>query len=236
MKNSQVPRVLLVEDDPVTRAFLTAAVEAMPAQVDGADSLAAALALGDAHDYQLWLFDAHLPDGSGSDLLARLRMRHPRTLAVAHTATGESEVRERLIASGFCEVLVKPLPASAVRAAIRRLLALPELESAAAEASAPAWDDDSAARALNGNRTHIATLRGLFVQELPNARHAIRSAHQLGNVDAVRAELHKLRASCGFVGAVRLAQAVQDLQAQPDSAALLARFENAADETVRSAG
>ncbi|MBX9402476.1 response regulator [Lysobacter sp. BMK333-48F3] len=235
MKNSPVPRVLLVEDDPVTRAFLTAAVEAMPAQVDGADSLAAALALGDAHDYQLWLFDANLPDGSGSDLLARLRMRHPRTLAVAHTATGESEVRERLIASGFCEVLVKPLPASAVRATIRRLLVLPEPESAA-EASTPAWDDDSAARALNGNRTHIATLRGLFVQELPNARHAIRSAHQLGNVDAVRAELHKLRASCGFVGAVRLAQAVQELQAQPDSAALLARFESAADETVRSAG
>lgn len=237
MKNSPVPRVLLVEDDPVTRAFLTAAVEAMPAQVDGADSLAAALALGEAHDYQLWLFDAHLPDGSGSDLLARLRTRHPRTLAVAHTATGESEVRERLIGSGFCEVLVKPLPASAVRAAIRRLLVLPEQESAAsAEALAPAWDDDSAARALNGNRTHIATLRGLFVQELPNARHAIRSAHQLGNLDAVRAELHKLRASCGFVGAVRLAQAVQDLQAQPDSAALLARFESAADDTVRSAG
>jgi len=233
MKNSPVPRVLLVEDDPTTRAFLTAAVEAMPAQVDGADSLSAALALGDAHDYQLWLFDAHLPDGSGSELLARLRPRHPRTLAVAHTATGESEVRERLIASGFCEVLVKPLPAAEVRAAIRRLLALPGQASAAA---APAWDDDSAARALNGNRTHIATLRGLFVQELPNARHAIRSAHQIGNVDAVRAELHKLRASCGFVGALRLAQAVQELQAQPDSPALLARFESIADETVQSVG
>ncbi|MEI2454651.1 response regulator [Lysobacter firmicutimachus] len=240
MKNSPVPRVLLVEDDPTSRAFLTAAVEAIPAEVDGADSLAAALALGDAQDYQLWLFDANLPDGSGSELLARLRRRHPRTIAVAHTATGESDVRERLIASGFSEVLVKPLPAAAVRAAIRRLLALPGQECAEAPATAasaaPVWDDDSAARALNGNRTHIATLRGLFLQELPNARHAIESAHRLGNVDAVRAELHKLRASCGFVGALRLAQAVQELQAQPDSAAALTRLAAAAADTVQAAG
>lgn len=240
MKNSQVPRVLLVEDDPTSRAFLTAAVEAVPAQVDGADSLAAAMALGASTDYQLWLFDAHLPDGSGSELLERLRRSHPRTPALAHTATGESEVRERLIASGFSEVLVKPLPAAEVRGAIRRLLGLPEHEAPdganeAQAGAAPVWDDDSAARALNGNRAHIATLRGLFVQELPNARRAIRAAAQLGNHDALRAELHKLRASCGFVGAARLAQAVQALQARPDSAEELARFDRAAQETIERA-
>ncbi|QQP96393.1 hybrid sensor histidine kinase/response regulator [Lysobacter enzymogenes] len=241
MKNSQVPRVLLVEDDPTSRAFLTAAVEAVPAQVDGADSLAAAMALSASTDYQLWLFDAHLPDGSGIDLLERLRRSHPATPALAHTATGESEVRERLIASGFSDVLVKPLPAAAVRCAIRRLLGLPEhdlpaVAAPADEAAAPVWDDDTAARALNGNRAHIATLRGLFVQELPNARRSILAAAQLGNLDAVRGELHKLRASCGFVGAARLALAVQALQTQPDSAQELQRFERAAQETVEQAG
>ncbi|ALN81605.1 response regulator [Lysobacter antibioticus] len=228
---------MLVEDDPTSRAFLTAAVEAVPAEVDGVDSLAAAMALGNAEDYQLWLFDAHLPDGSGIDLLKRLRERHPSTLAVAHTATGETEVRDRLIASGFAEVLVKPLPAAAVRAAVRRLLGLPEHDVAVAlssidDADAPIWDDEVAARALNGNRAHIATLRELFTQELPNARRSVSSAAELGNVDALRGELHKLRASCGFVGAARLAQAVQELQAQPDSSLLLARFDRAAQDTI----
>lgn len=237
MKNSQVPRVLLVEDDPTSRAFLTAAVEAVPAQVDGADSLAAAFALGASTDYQLWLFDAHLPDGSGIDLLERLRRSHPATPALAHTATGESEVRDLLIASGFSEVLVKPLPAAAVRGAIRRLLGLPELDAPAAaapadEAEAPLWDDDAAARALNGNRAHIDTLRDLFVQELPNARRSILAAAELGNLEAMRGELHKLRASCGFVGAARLAQAVQALQAEPDSAEGLRRFDRVAQETI----
>lgn len=238
MKNPQVPRVLLVEDDPTSRAFLTAAVEAVPAQVDGAETLAAAIALGDAQDYQLWLFDAHLPDGSGIDLLDRLRRRHPLTPALAHTATGESEVRDRLIASGFRDVLVKPLPAAAVRLAIRRLLDLPEPEAstpaaAAAQDEAPVWDDEVAARALNGNRAHILTLRGLFTQELPNARRLICVAAQLGNLDALRGELHKLRASCGFVGAARLGQAVQALQAQPDSSLLLQRFDQVAQDTAQ---
>jgi CheY-like chemotaxis protein len=241
MKNSQVPRVLLVEDDPTSRAFLTAAVEAIPALVDGADSLAAAMALSAGQDYQLWLFDAHLPDGSGIDLLERLRRQHPRTPALAHTATGESEVRDRLIASGFSEVLVKPLPAAAVRYAIRRLLGLPEHDLPAAAASSdagqsPVWDDDGAARALNGNRAHIATLRGLFTQELPNARRSILAASQLGNHDAMRGELHKLRASCGFVGAARLALAVQALQTQLDSQALLTQFDQAAQATIEQAG
>lgn len=241
MKTPQVPRVLLVEDDPTSRAFLTAAVEAVPALVDGADSLASAMALSAGQDYQLWLFDAHLPDGSGIDLLERLRRRHPRTPALAHTATGESEVRDRLIASGFSEVLVKPLPAAAIRGAIRRLLDLPEQDLPGAtiacdNGQSAVWDDDAAARALNGNRAHIATLRGLFVQELPTARRSILAASQLGNLEAMRGELHKLRASCGFVGAARLALAVLALQAQPDSQALIAQFDQVAQDTIEQAG
>jgi CheY-like chemotaxis protein len=36
MKPTNPPRILLVEDDPVSRAFLVAAVEALPAVGDGA--------------------------------------------------------------------------------------------------------------------------------------------------------------------------------------------------------
>ena len=34
------PRILLVEDDPTSRAFLGAALHAIPAEVDAVDSLA----------------------------------------------------------------------------------------------------------------------------------------------------------------------------------------------------
>lgn len=236
MKSTPAPRVLLVEDDPVSRAFLTAAVQALPAEVDSVDNLAAALSLAHAQDYALWLFDANLPDGSGADLLRQLRCRHPHTPALAHTATGDADVLDALIAAGFLEVLVKPLPAAAIQGAVRRVLGLgyePDRDLAVTAAGKqPVWDDDAAALALNGNRAHIATLRGLFVDELPHLRKRIGVAVQGGDLDGVRANLHKLRASCGFVGAARLGEAAHALHLQADSPALLARFDEAAQDTL----
>lgn len=236
MKPAQAPRVLLVEDDPVSRAFLTAAVQAVPAEVDSADSVAAALSLARVQHYALWLFDANLGDGSGAALLARLRGQHPHTPALAHTAAGEQAVRHALLAAGFLEVLVKPLPAAAVRSAVQRALGLayePGTSVAVgAAAKQPLWDDDAAALALNGNRTHIAILRGLFIKELPHLRERIDVATRDGDLDGVRANLHKLRASCSFVGAARLAEASHALHQQAGSPGVLARFDQAAQDTL----
>src|SRR5688572_8031636 len=148
------PRVLLVEDDPISRSFLAAALAAIPAEVDAADGVAAAVALASSQDYALWMIDARLPDGSGSELLARLRDKHPHTPALAHTAAHESTILDALLAAGFGEVLVKPMPAATVQAAVRRLLGLPagsaRTDAVADGGPLPLWDYEAAARALNG--------------------------------------------------------------------------------------
>ena len=86
MSNDQgmKPRLLLVEDDAISRRFMVAALEALPAHVDQADSVAAALAM--PSDHQLWLLDANLADGTGIDLLEVLRARRPGITALALTA------------------------------------------------------------------------------------------------------------------------------------------------------
>lgn len=240
MTSPKSPRVLLVEDDPVSRAFLTAAVRAVPAEVDSVDTLAAAVSLAQAQDYALWLLDANLPDGSGAELLAMLRGRHPYTPAVAHTASGDARVLDTLIGAGFLEVLVKPLPTAAVQGVVRRVLGLTDegngrgdhAETAVLAGKQPVWDDAAAALALNGNRAHIATLRALFVDDLPHLRKRIDSALLAGDLAGVRASLHKLRASCGFVGAARLGAAAEELHLQAASPALLRRFHEAASDTL----
>ena len=236
MSSRRLPRVLLVEDDPVSRTFLTAAVQAVPAEVDSADTLGAALSLAQARKYALWLFDANLPDGSGAELLGKLRCTHPHTPALAHTATDHGDVRDALLAAGFLEVLVKPLPASAIQGAVRRVLGLAHERSKTAGRSPasrrPLWDDDAAAIALNGNRAHMQMLRGLFVEELPQLRDRIDVAAAGGDLEGVRAHLHKLRASCGFVGAARLGEAAHALHLQADSHVALARFDLAVHATL----
>ena len=69
------PRILLVEDDPTTSAYLVALTEMLPAHVDAAASLAEALRHAASNAYDLWLVDANLPDGSGVELLGTLRGR-----------------------------------------------------------------------------------------------------------------------------------------------------------------
>ncbi len=229
-----LPRILLVEDEPTSSAFLAAAARAVPAEVDVADCVATALTLARSARYDLWLLDATLPDGNGSDLRARLQDEYPTVRAIAHTAANEPEVLRALSLAGFDDVLVKPLPATALQAAVRRIFGLPIDGASPADAAQtpPLWDDEAAANALNGNRTHIETLRDLFVAELPQARQRIMDATREGHNDAVSGELHRLRASCGFVGATRLGLLVQQLQQAPGDAGLLARFDGAAEETL----
>ncbi|MFP5375101.1 MAG: response regulator [Gammaproteobacteria bacterium] len=232
------PALLLVEDDATSAAFLAAALEALPLALETAASCAAARAAVAARAHALWLVDAHLPDGDGPALLAQLRALRPGVPALAHTASREPALHRALLAAGFAEVLVKPLAAAALREAVAgRLAAVPDTapalpcgvrEDAASDARPPAWDDAGALAALGGERAHVEALRALFVAELPAARGAVLAAARAGDRTALAAALHRLAASCGFVGAAELAAAVAALRAQPDSAQALARFERAA--------
>ncbi len=229
------PRLLLVEDDPTSRSFLCAAAEALPAEVDVADSIAAAIACTADRKYDLWLFDANLPDGSGIGLLQQLRAYDTETPALAHTASRERAELDALIAAGFSEVLIKPLTAiewqSAIRRALGEMTETPKPQSRRC-GKLPVWNDNAALAALKGNREHVAALRNLFLAELPAQRHAVLAALQQQDHAAAHDVLHRLKASCGFVGASRLHAAVDALDAAPGDPAHTSTFSNAVEDTL----
>jgi DNA-binding response OmpR family regulator len=234
------PRLLLVEDDPTSRAFLAAAAEALPATVDEAGSVAEALDAAGCHRHDLWMIDANLPDGSGTSLLSSLRARGLRTPAIAHTAAHEQSELDALLGAGFGAVVTKPLPAEAWRQALRAALAGEAGAEPASRAGVgdaphgPVWDDAAALAAMNGNRAHVDALRQLFLAELPPTRQAVREAFDAGDHSALGATLHRLRASCGFTGASRLDAAARALHAAPASEAALAAFLDALQDTSSS--
>ncbi len=83
--------ILIVEDVAETRRWLADVVKiAFPdCQISEAASMRAGLAAADGTAFDLALIDLGLPDGSGLDVLRRLRAGHPETLCVITTVMGD---------------------------------------------------------------------------------------------------------------------------------------------------
>ncbi len=222
------PRLLLVEDDPVSQAYLAEAARALPAEVDCAASIAEALTLAARHRHDAWLLDANLPDGSGAALLARLRELHPSPPphALAHTASKLPGELAALRKAGFDAIVCKPLAVGAWQAAIRAGLSMETPQ---------AWDDAGALRALNGNADAVSSLRQLFLAELHGQHRAISAAIDAGDAATAHAGLHRLKASCGFVGASRLQQATHMLDANPTAPDARGTFDAAVADLLHAA-
>lgn len=237
------PRLLLLEDDAVSAAFLVQALAALPARVELAANLASARALACAGQ-ALWLFDARLPDGHGAELLGELRRRGLGTPALALTAEDQPQALRQLREYGFLDVLTKPIRAETLRDVVARHLApaagLPRWNNEAVRrhlvpsAAAPRWNNEAALAALGGNRESMHSLRGLFLRELPGQGRLVHAALARGDHAAAREQLHRLKAGCGFVGAATLLAAVRALSATPADAAALKHFLACADDLIQN--
>ena len=213
-----MPSILLVEDDRISAAFLSAALATLPARVHVAEDCAQALAASGPFD--AWLIDANLPDGSGTWLLQHLRETDAAASALAHTADATAATRDALLRAGFAEVLVKPLSTQALVDALRAALRGGSDEPH----DAADWDDRAALTALAGNAEHVTSVRQLFLSELPTTRSACLAAFDRSDPAALRAQLHRLQASCGFAGATALAAIASRWHAAPADRDLRAAF------------
>ncbi|HET8818134.1 MAG TPA: response regulator [Xanthomonadaceae bacterium] len=242
------PRVLVVEDDPVSRAFFREVLAGLPAVVDVAARCDTALASARDRPHALWLVDAHLPDGGAVALLPRLRgvPGGGDAVALAHTASRETTVHDALLAAGFVEVLAKPLGAASLLAAARRRLRMRVREPRATFARVPAasarvagpaatgpWDDAAALAAL-GSAAQVQALRALLAGELPRIVAQVGNALRARDAAAARALLHQLASACAFTGAHRLGDAVRRLHRDPFDVSVAGAFhEEAASVLAR---
>lgn len=197
-----MPRVLIADDDPVSLHFLAAAVSSFGCDVVAADTAAQALSAAKSAPIDLLLLDRRMPGMGGVELLAALRNDGVGAPALATSAEVDATIDVRLRTAGFLDVLVKPLSIETLRAHLLPYLP-PDVNHA------PPLLDDAAATAAVGNDMRVLrALRQLFVGELAELENACS-----GNAGVIEADrLHRLRAACGFCGAIALGQAAQGLE------------------------
>lgn len=102
---------LVVDDQPTNRLLASALLKRLGWTVlEAADGLAA-LALAKQNTFGLILLDISMPGISGEETCAQLKAtaQTPPFKIIAYTAHAFQEDRDRLLAHGFDDVLVKPI-------------------------------------------------------------------------------------------------------------------------------
>src|SRR5712671_5239291 len=112
-----VQRVLIIDDDAVNRRLAQAMFQKLgwdAATLDSGDQALLHLA---THRYDLVLLDISMPGMNGVDVCRHIRA-NPRLAdlrVIAYTAHVLLEEQQRFLASGFDDVLLKPMSSRAVQ-------------------------------------------------------------------------------------------------------------------------
>ena len=106
--NMAIHRALIVEDSPTTAEQITRHLHELAITSDTVSDGAGGVALATTEQPDLILLDLLLRDGSGWDVLAQLKAE-PRTRAIPVVIISVLAERERRLALGATEYLVKPV-------------------------------------------------------------------------------------------------------------------------------
>ena len=114
-------RILLVEDHADTARVLLRLLERCGYDTQHANRIGLAEEVASQQAFDLVISDVGLPDGSGLDLMRKLRQQHGLT-GIALSGYGMDEDRAASVAAGFAEHFTTPVDSERLRAAVDRLL------------------------------------------------------------------------------------------------------------------
>jgi two-component system, OmpR family, response regulator len=117
-------RILVVEDEDSIASFVVQGLGAEGHAVERAATVAEAIGLVRAYEFDLVLLDLILPDGHGIEVLNRIRSERPEVPVIVVSALGETDDKVELLDAGADDYLAKPFAfaelAARVRAAARQ--------------------------------------------------------------------------------------------------------------------
>jgi CheY-like chemotaxis protein/HPt (histidine-containing phosphotransfer) domain-containing protein len=119
------PRILLAEDDPANQRLAILMLQRLGCAVDPASNGQQALSAARSYPYDLIFLDFQMPEMDGLTAAAEIRkLPFPQSQVpiVALTANVFEEDRQRSLAVGMNDFLIKPVTLDSLRAALRRFL------------------------------------------------------------------------------------------------------------------
>lgn len=206
-RGAGVARILVADDNALSLEFFAESIGKFGHVADRAANGMEACQLATARRYELMILDSRMPLRSGTDALRAIRAGDGlsrETLAIATTADAGLDPGG-LLEAGFAHVVVKPIGIDALHTLLDTLLAPTEMP-------AEVLDDELALARIGGDTGIMIALRTLLAGELDALPGEVLACVAGHDAQSLRERLHRLDASAGFCGAVRLARAAQELR------------------------
>lgn len=112
-------RILIVEDEDSIASFMIKGLTAEGHAVERASTATEGSAMGITYEFDLVLLDLMLPDGSGLEVLKRIRAVRPDLPVIIVSALGEIDDKVSLLDAGADDYLVKPFAFAELAARVR---------------------------------------------------------------------------------------------------------------------
>jgi two-component system sensor histidine kinase BarA len=202
-------RILLADDHAINRKLLTTQLVQYRAEVSAAANGQEALEFAQQLPFDLILMDIQMPVLSGAEVTQRIRAGtgpNRDTPVVALTANAMPGERERLLAMGLNECLIKPISEKLLVDTLRYWIAISRGEPGAPP---PATTEVPATRAPG---TLLAELQAMLRAELPQHREWLSAAHASGDLNALCKHAHKLNGAAAYCQVAELKQRVDRLE------------------------
>jgi len=101
-------RILYIEDHEDTRELITLVLRQKDFEVTSDRTIESGIKLAEQHDFDLYLLDSWLPDGSGLDLCKRIREFDSITPILFYCAAAYEIDKKQALESGAQAYLIKP--------------------------------------------------------------------------------------------------------------------------------
>jgi DNA-binding response OmpR family regulator len=113
------PRILLVDDEPMIREFVSRALSDAGYAIDFAEDGARGLRLALARDYELVILDLVMPKMDGRAVLTELLARRPGQPVLVLSCLGDTSVKVGCLDLGAHDYLTKPFSLAELLARVR---------------------------------------------------------------------------------------------------------------------
>ncbi|MDW3195142.1 MAG: ATP-binding protein [Cytophagales bacterium] len=226
-----VGRVLIVEDNPVNRKYLSRTLQKWHISCDEAENGRIALEKLEAATYDLLIMDIRMPEMDGYEAIGRIR-KHPEDhirniMAIALTADAMREEREKAYHQGFNYHITKPFKSEELRSKLMELATFqteePHITPEEKLSIDTYFDQEALNRLYEGDEEYMIEMFQIFKRTTPKELEGLQASMDKEDWEECKSILHRAKPTFEMVGRPGLTKIAGQFEAIYDKEKVLSK-------------